>query len=119
MGKSPNSLPERERQLTLLTASVHRDGAPVVGAAGKAGHCAHLRQLIDQGGSMRFVRLASAAFLLAALSTSAAAQDGASVVAAASKAMAADTLTSITYSGTARSGAFGQSKDIGEPMGPV
>ena len=71
------------------------------------------------GGSMRFARLASAAFLLTTLSTSAAAQDGASVVAAASKAMAADTLTSITYSGTARSGAFGQSKDIGEPMGPV
>jgi glyoxylase-like metal-dependent hydrolase (beta-lactamase superfamily II) len=30
-----------------------------------------------------------------------------------------DTLTSITYSGTARNGAFGQSKAIGEPMGPV
>ena len=68
---------------------------------------------------MRFARLASAAFLLTTLSTSAAAQDGASVVAAASKAMAADTLTSITYSGTARNGAFGQSKDIGEPMGPA
>jgi glyoxylase-like metal-dependent hydrolase (beta-lactamase superfamily II) len=40
-------------------------------------------------------------------------------VAAASKAMGADTLTSITYSGTARNGQFGQSKDIGEPMGPV
>ena len=68
---------------------------------------------------MRIVRLASAAFLLTTLSTSVAAQDAASVVAAASKAMAADTLTSITYSGTARNGAFGQSKDIGEPMGPV
>jgi glyoxylase-like metal-dependent hydrolase (beta-lactamase superfamily II) len=68
---------------------------------------------------MRIVRLASAAFLLTTLSTSAAAQEAASVVAAASKAMAADTLTSITYSGTARNGAFGQSKDIGEPMGPV
>ncbi len=68
---------------------------------------------------MRIVRLASAAFLLTTFSTIAAAQDAASVVAAASKAMAADTLTSITYSGTARNGAFGQSKDIGEPMGPV
>ena len=68
---------------------------------------------------MRIVRLASAAVLLTALSTNAAAQDAASVIAAASKAMAADTLTSITYSGTARNGAFGQSKDIGQPMGPV
>jgi glyoxylase-like metal-dependent hydrolase (beta-lactamase superfamily II) len=68
---------------------------------------------------MRIARLASAAFLLTALSTTAAAQDAGSVVAAASKAMAADTLVSITYSGTARNGAFGQSKDIGEPMGPV
>src|SRR5918993_1945278 len=67
---------------------------------------------------MRIGRLA-AAFLLATLSTSAAAQDAASVVAAASKVMGADTLTSITYSGTARNGAFGQSKAIGEPMGPV
>jgi glyoxylase-like metal-dependent hydrolase (beta-lactamase superfamily II) len=68
---------------------------------------------------MRIVRLASAAVLLTTLSTSAAAQDAAPVIAAASKAMGADTLTSITYSGTARNGAFGQSKDIGEPMGPV
>ena len=68
---------------------------------------------------MRIGRIASAAFLLTTLSTAAAAQDAASVVAAASKAMGADTLTSITYSGTARNGAFGQSKDIGEPMGPV
>ena len=47
----------------------------------------------------------------------AAAQNAA--VAAASKAMGVDNLTSITYSGTARNGAFGQSKAIGEPMGPV
>jgi len=33
--------------------------------------------------------------------------------------MAVDTLNSITYSGTARNGAFGQSKEIGEPMGAV
>jgi glyoxylase-like metal-dependent hydrolase (beta-lactamase superfamily II) len=33
--------------------------------------------------------------------------------------MGADTLNSITYSGTARNGAFGQSKAIGTPLGPV
>ena len=68
---------------------------------------------------MRIGRLGPAVFLLTSLATSATAQDAASVVAAASKAMGVDTLTSITYSGTARNGAFGQSKDIGEPMGPV
>ena len=41
------------------------------------------------------------------------------VVAAVAKAMGTDTLTSITYTGTARTGAFGQSKSIGEPMGAV
>jgi glyoxylase-like metal-dependent hydrolase (beta-lactamase superfamily II) len=40
-------------------------------------------------------------------------------VTAAAKAMGSDSLTSITYSGTARTGAFGQSKAIGEPMGAV
>ena len=33
--------------------------------------------------------------------------------------MGVDTLNSITYSGTARNGAFGQSKAIGDPMGAV
>jgi hypothetical protein len=33
--------------------------------------------------------------------------------------MGVDSLNSITYSGTARNGAFGQSKAIGDPMGPV
>ena len=33
--------------------------------------------------------------------------------------MGADNLNAITYSGTARNGAFGQSKSIGDPMGPV
>ena len=47
----------------------------------------------------------------------AAAQDASSAVAAAAKAMGIETLTSITYSGSARSGAFGQCKAIGEPMG--
>jgi len=41
------------------------------------------------------------------------------VVTSAAKAMGTDSLTSITYSGTARTGAFGQSKSIGEPMGAV
>jgi glyoxylase-like metal-dependent hydrolase (beta-lactamase superfamily II) len=53
------------------------------------------------------------------VSTGAAAQNASDVVAAASKAMGADSLSSITYSGTARNGAFGQSKAIGEPMGAV
>ena len=64
-------------------------------------------------------RLPVAALLLTALASGAAAQNASSVIAAASKAMGADNLTSITYSGTARNGAFGQSKAIGEPMGPV
>jgi glyoxylase-like metal-dependent hydrolase (beta-lactamase superfamily II) len=60
-----------------------------------------------------------AALLVAFLSMGAAAQNASSVVAAALKAMGADTLASITYSGTARNGAFGQSKAIGNPLGPV
>jgi glyoxylase-like metal-dependent hydrolase (beta-lactamase superfamily II) len=63
--------------------------------------------------------LTGAALLVTLLSLGAAAQNASSVVTASSKAMGADTLTSITYSGTARNGAFGQSKAIGEPMGPV
>jgi glyoxylase-like metal-dependent hydrolase (beta-lactamase superfamily II) len=55
--------------------------------------------------------------LLSILSIGAAAQNDS--VATASKAMGADTLNSITYSGTARNGAFGQSKAIGSPLGPV
>jgi glyoxylase-like metal-dependent hydrolase (beta-lactamase superfamily II) len=47
------------------------------------------------------------------------AQSASAVVAGASKAMGVDNLNSITYSGTARNGAFGQSKSIGDPMGPV
>jgi glyoxylase-like metal-dependent hydrolase (beta-lactamase superfamily II) len=59
------------------------------------------------------------ATLLAVLPAAASAQSAAPVLAAASKAMGADSLTSITYSGSARNGAFGQSKAIGQPMGPV
>lgn len=63
--------------------------------------------------------LTVAAVLLTYPSTGAPVQDAKSIVAAASKAMGVDNLNSITYSGTARNGAFGQSKSIGEPMGPV
>ena len=56
------------------------------------------------------LRTLTVAALLAFLPAAAAAQNASSVVAAASKAMGVDTLNSITYSGTARNGAFGQSK---------
>jgi glyoxylase-like metal-dependent hydrolase (beta-lactamase superfamily II) len=68
---------------------------------------------------MRLRTLTTAMLLLILLATHASAQDPASVVAAASKAMGVDTLNAITYSGTARNGAFGQSKAIDQPMGPV
>jgi glyoxylase-like metal-dependent hydrolase (beta-lactamase superfamily II) len=60
-----------------------------------------------------------AALFVTLLSAGAVAQTANPVIAAASKAMGADTLNSITYSGTARNGAFGQSKAIGTPLGPV
>ena len=63
--------------------------------------------------------LTLAALLVAVLSTSTATQNANSVIASAAKAMGVDSLNSITYSGTARNGAFGQSKAIGEPMGTV
>jgi glyoxylase-like metal-dependent hydrolase (beta-lactamase superfamily II) len=64
------------------------------------------------------LRLLTAATLAATVfAAGVAAQNNAgAVVAAASKAMGADNLNSITYSGTARNGAFGQSKAIGNPM---
>ena len=65
------------------------------------------------------LRSLTIAALVALLPLGAAAQTAGPVVAAASKAMGVDTLTSITYSGTARNGAFGQSKAIGAPLGPV
>ena len=65
------------------------------------------------------LRSLTLAALLAFLPAAASAQSAGPVIAAASKAMGADSLNSITYSGTARNGAFGQSKAIGEPMGPV
>ena len=63
--------------------------------------------------------LTLAALLVAVLSTSTATQNANPVIASASKAMGVDSLNSITYSGTARNGAFGQSKAIGNPMGTV
>src|SRR5262249_31313754 len=63
--------------------------------------------------------LLAIALLVPFLSSGAAAQNASSVVSAASKAMGVDTLNSITYSGPARNGAFGQSKVISEPMGAV
>lgn len=56
--------------------------------------------------------------LVALIAAGVRAQNG-NVVANASKAMGVDTLTSITYSGTARNGAFGQSKALAEPLGTV
>jgi glyoxylase-like metal-dependent hydrolase (beta-lactamase superfamily II) len=64
-------------------------------------------------------RTLTLALLLSLLAIRATAQDAASVVATASKAMGVDTLNAITYSGTARNGAFGQSKAIGAPMALV
>jgi glyoxylase-like metal-dependent hydrolase (beta-lactamase superfamily II) len=68
---------------------------------------------------MRLRMLTVAPLVATFLSISAAAQNANSVVAAASKAMGVDNLNSITYSGTARNGAFGQSKSIGDPLGPI
>jgi glyoxylase-like metal-dependent hydrolase (beta-lactamase superfamily II) len=65
------------------------------------------------------LRTLTVAALVALFSAGTLAQNTNSVVAAASKAMGVDTLNSITYSGTARNGAFGQSKSIGDPMGAV
>jgi glyoxylase-like metal-dependent hydrolase (beta-lactamase superfamily II) len=68
---------------------------------------------------MPSAKLTLVALVMTAVSAMLAEQNATSAVAAASKAMGVDNLTSITYSGTARNGAFGQSKSIGEPMGPV
>src|SRR5687768_7382921 len=65
------------------------------------------------------LRTLTVAALLVTFSLGAAAQNASSVIAAASKAMGVDTLNSITFSGTARNGAFGQSKSIGNPLGAV
>jgi glyoxylase-like metal-dependent hydrolase (beta-lactamase superfamily II) len=61
-------------------------------------------------------RFAVAALLIAVVSISGKAQDAASSVAGASKAIGADNLNSITFSGSATSGNFGQSKNIAGPL---
>lgn len=68
---------------------------------------------------MRYKAVTVAALFGLVLSTGACKQTASQAVTAASRAMGADNLNSITYSGTARNGAFGQSKSIGDPMGPV
>ena len=57
--------------------------------------------------------------LVAVVAVGVRAQNGGAVVANASRAMGVDALTSITFSGTARNGAFGQSKALGDPLGTV
>jgi glyoxylase-like metal-dependent hydrolase (beta-lactamase superfamily II) len=68
---------------------------------------------------MRLRKITAVSLLGIAFSISAAAQNASSVITAASAAMGANNLNSITFSGTARNGAFGQSKSIGDPLGPV
>jgi glyoxylase-like metal-dependent hydrolase (beta-lactamase superfamily II) len=60
--------------------------------------------------------LSGAALLAVCLATSAIAQDAKTIVANASKAMGADGLNSITYSGSATTGNFGQSQSISGPL---
>ena len=60
--------------------------------------------------------IARIALLVTFLPAGAAAQDAKAVIGNASKAMGADDLTSITYSGSASNGNFGQSKNIAGPL---
>ena len=60
--------------------------------------------------------LAVAAVFMAVVSTGTAAQDAKATIANASKAMGADGVSAITYSGTASNGNFGQSKNIAGPL---
>lgn len=64
------------------------------------------------------ILIVAAVLLTPILAADALAQDAGAIVGAASKAMGVEGLNSITYSGSARNGAFGQSKAIGEPLGP-
>jgi glyoxylase-like metal-dependent hydrolase (beta-lactamase superfamily II) len=68
---------------------------------------------------MRPATIIFAAIAVTSVSIGAVAQNAGPVITAASKAMGVDNLNSITFSGTARNGAFGQSKAIGDPMGTV
>ena len=60
--------------------------------------------------------LARVALLITLLPAGVAAQDAKSIIAGASKAMGADTVSSVTYSGSASNGNFGQSKSIAGPL---
>ena len=68
---------------------------------------------------MSLRKLTLATLLVTVLSPGIAGQSASDVIGAASKAMGVDTLKAISYQGTARLGAFGQSKNIGDPMGSV
>jgi glyoxylase-like metal-dependent hydrolase (beta-lactamase superfamily II) len=61
-------------------------------------------------------RLAAGVLFVTVMTSGAKAQDAAATIAAAQKAMGADALTSLTYSGTAANGNFGQSKTIAGPL---
>src|SRR5687768_6424191 len=61
-------------------------------------------------------KLAATALFVIIVAAGVAAQDAASILASVSKAMGVDGLTSITYSGTAANGNFGQSKTIAGPL---
>jgi glyoxylase-like metal-dependent hydrolase (beta-lactamase superfamily II) len=63
-----------------------------------------------------FRKLAAAALLLPLLSHPTAAQDANATISNASKAMGADGLNAITYSGSGSTGNFGQSKNIAGPL---
>ncbi|OFV90475.1 MAG: hypothetical protein A3G76_02905 [Acidobacteria bacterium RIFCSPLOWO2_12_FULL_65_11] len=61
-------------------------------------------------------KLGVGALLMTVMSMSTGAQDGRTVIANASRAMGAENLTSLTYSGTAANGNFGQSRSIAGPL---
>jgi glyoxylase-like metal-dependent hydrolase (beta-lactamase superfamily II) len=61
-------------------------------------------------------RLAAGVGIATLLSLGTGAQDASSVVASATKALGAENLTSLTYSGSASNGNFGQSKTIAGPL---
>jgi len=61
-------------------------------------------------------KLAAGALLVTLLSTGAAAQNASTAISNATKAMGAEGLNSITYSGSASNGNFGQSKTIAGPL---
>jgi glyoxylase-like metal-dependent hydrolase (beta-lactamase superfamily II) len=69
--------------------------------------------------STRFAGATLIVAFIAWLSTGVGAQNAGTVVGNASKAMGAENLASITYSGTAQNANFGQSRNIGTPWAPI